>query len=339
MQPNNQNPSQQISEQQLIELFSRFYPKNFQGLRSSIHDDAAAFCMAGSYAFSIDAAVEGVHFFPEMPPYFIGYRSAVIALSDLVASGAQSFAALLSLKTPSKPYQWFESLSNGYAEALHEYDCPLVGGNVSAGELCLTTQVIGKCIGDYSSRSAAKPGDLVFVTGNIGMAYRALCKIQELRKNHQKVDWHSQELEAYLKPKIPYKFGCSLSLFVNAAIDVSDGLLDDALKLALSSGVKLELDTVTIQEEFGEANLQNLNKGDDYQLLFTTALENSKQVQSLAKNLGIKLMQIGRVRSEKPKGNGQHKSNALAGQASLDGLVDQAGKPLLSSLGGWSAKF
>ena len=330
------NPSLKISEHQLIELFSRFYPKNFQGLISPLHDDAAAFRMHGTYAFSIDAAVEGVHFFPEMPPYFIGYRSAVIALSDLVASGAQSFAALLALKSPSKSYQWFESLSDGYAEALHEYDCPLVGGNVSAGQLCLTTQVIGKCTKDYSSRAAAKLGDVVFVTGNIGGAYKALCTIQALRKHHpEQLDWHSEELQAYLKPKIPYKFGYSISPFVNAAIDVSDGLLDDALKLALSSGVELELDTHKIRHEFGEADLYDLNKGDDYQLLFTTAPEKTNQVETLAQNAGIKLTEIGRVKGEKH----QAKTEENSDNKPFNSLVDLSGKPLLSKLGGWSAEF
>lgn len=261
-------------------LRARFEPraKLRAALLVGIGDDAAVLAKPdGNLAVSVDAAVQGVHFRPEFGDWAcLGGRAFVAALSDLAAMGAQPKAAVMGLiVTLTFDDAAFAELIRGYAEAADEYVCPVIGGNLSRGtELSITTTVMGELEDSGLTRSGARPGHDIYVTGTLGAAALGLHLLESRTPERGRAF-----VERWRKPVARIAEGASLARIASAAIDVSDGALQDLGHICEASGVGAQLDAATIPMAPGFADLARglgrdplelaLTGGEDYELIYT----------------------------------------------------------------------
>jgi thiamine-monophosphate kinase len=143
-------------------------------------DDAAILEVAhgARLVASTDSSVEGVHFRREwLSLQEIGYRATVAALSDLAAMAADAVGLLIAATIPAGIAETIEQLADGIGQAARDSGCPIVGGDLTGGDrISLTMTVLGAA-NPPISRSGAKVGDRVWVTGRLGgpgAAVRAL---------------------------------------------------------------------------------------------------------------------------------------------------------------------
>lgn len=247
-----------------------------------IGDDAAVLAPSTrAQVWSIDAQVEGVHFRRDLLALEdIGYRAFAAAVSDLAAMAARPRAALLSLCLPrSLSDVDLFAIIDGVGQAQREYACVVSGGNLSAGsELSITTSVIGEALSSPLTRGGTRAGDALYVTGELGGAALGLQLLQS---------GHAQSapdcVERWRRPRARIAEGLQLVGVANAAIDVSDGLLQDLAHLAGAAGIgfELEAERLPLHPEL-VALAQSLKldpvalalcSGEEYELLFSTGPE------------------------------------------------------------------
>lgn len=274
-----------LTEADAVELFKQRFgmPAGDVG----IGDDAAVLGAGKApWVCSVDSSVEGVHFTHELASLEdVGFRSFQAALSDLAAMGAEPRAALSSLIVPrgfgrSK----LAALSLGQAEAARMGGCPIVGGNMARGrELSLTTTVLGHAERPLL-RSGARPGHELWLVGALGQAAAGLAL---LRGRMPRIDAPHElaALEkcvaAWRRPRALVAEGRVLGSTASAVIDVSDGLVADAGRVARASGVRIQIQHELLLRALGSAllNVSRLLRrsplrfalygGEDYALLAT----------------------------------------------------------------------
>jgi thiamine-monophosphate kinase len=242
-----------------------------------IGDDAAVLSPGtGNLAISVDAAVQGVHFRLDYADWStVGARAFSAALSDLAAMGAQPKAALMALIAPELKDEAFRLLIDGYAAASVRYRCPVIGGNLSRGsELSITTTVFGELHGAGVTRAGARVGDSIYVTGTLGDAALGLLLLDARRPELGRAF-----VERWQKPEARIAEGASLTGLASAAIDVSDGALQDLGHLCAASGVGAELRAAALPLSPNFAELARrlgrepvelaLTGGEDYELIYT----------------------------------------------------------------------
>ncbi len=248
-------------------------------LSLGIGDDAACLKWAGGeLVVSVDAQVEGSHFERQwLSLRDVGYRSLQAAVSDLAAMAAEPVAALAQLTLPRGfTRRQLASLAAGQARASEELACPVVGGNLSRGsELSVVTTVIGRARRPLS-RSGARPGDQLWLVGEVGLARAGLCLLS--RGLPVKGRAARLAVAAWRRPHAQVVASRALR-GARAAIDISDGLSGDASALAAQSGVRAVLSRVALQgalpvalsqlaPRLGESALSlALTGGEDYALL------------------------------------------------------------------------
>jgi len=203
---------------------------------------------------------EGVHFLRDQDPADIAWRLVATNISDLAAKGAEPVGVLLGYMFGPDDARFLEGLK----DALDHYGAPLLGGDTISGK---GGQVLGlTAIGrarhtPVPARSGARPGDGVWLTGPVGaamMAFEALAN-------------GTGDSSAYRRPRALLAEGIALAPHVSAMMDVSDGLLLDASRMARASGVTISIDSALVPIAAPESRRNEaLRWGDDYQLLFTT---------------------------------------------------------------------
>jgi len=291
-----------LGEFGLIERIARVARRQTRsrGVVIGMGDDAAVLrCRPGEdVVLTTDASVEDVHFrFRTESPRSIGRRALVANLSDLAAMGARPLAFTLALTAPGTlPVRTLDGLVAGLLQEAEAHRCPLVGGNVSASRATsLTLAVLGAVErGRALTRSGARSGDRICVTGRLGGAAVALARAEQGRGRIRHV------------PTPRLRAGRSLARMsaVTACIDVSDGLRADLQHILAPYGLGAELVPAAVPrpprfaascERLGidpEATL--LETGGDYELLFT--VRGAKpSAASLSRRLGVPVSEIGRV--------------------------------------------
>jgi len=214
---------------------------------------------------STDATVEDVHFRRGwLTAEEIGWRAAMAALSDLAAMGAAPLGLLLAVTVPEAWRPELGALAHGVGEAADRVGIPIVGGDVTTGDrLALTITVLGSAAQPVT-RGGARPGDLVYVTGQLGGPGAALAA------------WLRGEAPAashrarFARPEARLEAGRWLAAHgATAMIDLSDGLAGDAAHVAAASGVQVTLDAACVPrlEECDAAAA--LGSGEEYELLVT----------------------------------------------------------------------
>ncbi len=267
------------SEHERIRTLSNLFSQASTDVRVGIGDDCAVLTHTRrDEVWTVDVAVEGTHFHREwMTLDSIGYRAFMAAASDVAAMGARARAALSALTLPAAltDRELFE-LARGIATASELCACPVVGGNLSRStELTITTSVLGEAYGVPIRRNRAQPGDTLFVTGPLGasaLGLRLLAARDTSREARPFID-------AFLAPRARLDVAERLAHKATSAIDISDGLQQDAAHIAGASSVTLELSLAAIPTLRGFTELAArtgddphaliLAGGEDYEVLFS----------------------------------------------------------------------
>src|SRR6478609_6198171 len=224
-------------------------------------DDAAVLELgAETLVLTHDMLVEGVHFLPGQSRADVAWKLVASNLSDLAAKGAEPLGVLLGYMLD----EGGEDFLAGLGEVLEHYGVPLLGGDTVSGgpPQALGLTAIGRATHrPVPSRSGARPGDGLWLTGQLGAA---MLGFETLR------DGTGGDAQAYLRPMARLAEGAALAPLVTAMMDVSDGLLLDAWRLAEASQVSLAIDGAAVPIAAPEPRrFDALRWGDDYELLFT----------------------------------------------------------------------
>jgi thiamine-monophosphate kinase len=261
-------------------------------------DDVAG--LAG-LTITTDTIVESVHFLSDDSPEDIAWKLVAVNLSDLAAKGAVPQAVLLNY--PCGDDEWDRAFLKGFGEALTTYDCKLLGGDTVSLPVralrVLSLTAIGSDAGPVA-RSGAKAGDGLWATGTIGDAGAGL-------KIASGIEGPADLLAAYRRPTPLIAEGRTLAPLVHAMMDVSDGLLIDAQRMADASGLAVSIDIAEIplsdsyRTYVGDdrwARIEAATAGDDYQLLFAAPADFAPpvpvtRVGSFAEGSGLTLADNG----------------------------------------------
>ncbi len=263
----------------IVWLRARFAPPAAPAL--GIGDDAAVLVGAEALVATVDAAVEGVHFRRDLCSLEEASARAVeAAASDVAAMGGSlrgPGAGILLAWTlpPALDDDDFLALVAGASRAARRLGASVVGGNLSSGPvLGLTTTVLGRLHGPPLTRDGALPGDVLAVTGSPGLAGLGLRALLDGRGHDPTL---GPAVLAWRCPEARLEAGAALVGRAHAAIDLSDGLLQDAAHLALASGVCLTFDAERLGALPGLAGAAAalgghpvraaLTGGEDYELL------------------------------------------------------------------------
>jgi thiamine-monophosphate kinase len=268
-----------LSEFELIDRFFRDCGVRRADVRLGVGDDGAVLeCPPDrQLVAATDSLVENVHFPAGSPPASIGHRALAVNLSDLAAMGAEPAWALLALTLPRADEQWLREFSGGLCALAREHGVALVGGDTTSGPLSVTVQALGFIERSTAlARSGGKAGDALFVSGTPGDAAAGLA-LQQRRLNVGDASIAAELERRFLYPTPRVALGRQLRAYASACIDVSDGLLGDAGKLAAASGCgaalafgELPLSPALIEAVGAErARMLALTGGDDYELLFS----------------------------------------------------------------------
>lgn len=232
-------------------------------------DDAA---QLGRHVLTTDTLVEGIHFLPNDPPADIAWKLVAVNLSDLAAKGAAPDGVLLNY--PLGDDGWDTAFLAGLALALARFQCPIIGGDTVSlppgAPRVMTMTAVGTAGPAMPRRDGARIGDVLHTTGTIGDAGAGLAIARG-------ASGPAALLAAYRRPHPRLAEGRLLAPLVHAMMDISDGLLIDAERMAKASGVAVTIDlaTVPLSPDYrafaGDdraARLAAATAGDDYQLLF-----------------------------------------------------------------------
>jgi len=260
-----------------------------------IGDDCAL--IGQSLAVSSDMLIAGRHFHRDADPESIGHKALAVNLSDLAAMGAQARAFSLSIALDTQQDEaWLEAFSRGLFSLANSHACELIGGDTTAGPLCLSFTVIGEVPFELAlRRDAAQPGDQVWVSGELGGAAFALKYPGQCVQAEERLHWPEPRLE----------LGMALRGISACAMDLSDGLLGDIRHILERSrvGVVLFADQMPLHPALVSCSESErlslaLQGGDDYELLFSAASENRAAITSLAGGFGLLLRCIGEITAD-----------------------------------------
>jgi thiamine-monophosphate kinase len=267
-----------LDEFALIDRYFRDLGASRSDVQLGIGDDAALLeCAANrQLVAATDTVVDGVHFPPGSPAASVGHRSLAVNLSDMAAMGADPAWALLALTLPNSDERWLEEFSRGFATLARQFSVALVGGDTTRGPLCVTVQILGSVErGTALARSGGAAGDVLFVSGTPGDAAAGL-HLEQSRLQVEDPRTDRELRDRFLFPTPRVALGRRLRGYASACIDVSDGLLADAGKLARASrcGAVLDYDQLPLSDALvlavgsERASAHALTGGDDYELLF-----------------------------------------------------------------------
>ncbi len=248
---------------------------------------------------TVDAMVEGVHFLPGDPPNLIGRKLLRVNLSDLAAKGAVPLGYLMTVSAPrATPDAFFAGFAAGLAADQATFGITLLGGDTTTtpGPLSLSLTAIGHvATRTLVRRAGARPDDGIWVTGTIGDGALGL---QVARGSLADPTGHL--LDRYRLPQP--RLGIALAGIASAAMDVSDGLVQDLGHLCRAGGLAAEVEAarVPLSEAARQAGpdwlATCLTGGDDYELLLAVPPANMAALTKAAAAAGVAVTCIGRFR-------------------------------------------
>ena len=255
-----------------------------------IGDDAAVLDVpkGEKLIVSTDTSLEGVHFSREWLNHFeIGYRATAASLSDLAAMGARPLGLVIALTLPEADRHEARTIATGIREGASAVLCPIVGGDLSAGKvLSLTITALGSAARPLS-RADAKPGQRVYVTGQLGGPAAAVRAWQSGKEPSER----DRARFARPIPRLDAAIGLA-GRGATAAIDISDGLIADIGHLAAASKVCIEIDLARIPRLDGISELEAASSGEEYEIVVTAP---AIDVEEFTSEFGLALTEIGRV--------------------------------------------
>ncbi|MGE0595545.1 MAG: thiamine-phosphate kinase [Hyphomonadaceae bacterium] len=276
-------------------------------------DDVAVIESPGQIVVTADAIVAGVHFLAEDPLDTVAKKALRVNVSDLVAKGALPVGFVIALMWPQvRDAAGIAAFAQGLAEDLRFYDAALLGGDTTStpGPLSIAVTAFGIPHGARTpARADARAGDQVWVTGYIGDAFlglRSLTQTPDVIGADAGAAVHADAVRAaYRTPAPPHAFAPHVAAHARASMDVSDGLVADAAKMAAASKVGIRLDAEAIPLSAAghafcaaggaEALIALITAGDDYQALFTADPSARSAIMAAARETETNVALIGDV--------------------------------------------
>lgn len=290
-----------------------------------LRDDAALMDppAARQLVLTADAMVAGVHFLPDDPPDLVGRKLLRVNLSDLAAKGATPLHYLMTVSTPKDtPDAWFAGFAAGLAQDQATYGVTLLGGDTTStpGPISLSLTIIGHIApGAAVHRFGAQAGDEIWVTGTIGDGALGLAVARG-----KLTDPTGFLLDRYRLPRP--RVGLAIAGIATAAMDVSDGLVQDLGHICHASdlGAEIVADDVPLSDAARLAGPEWLETcltgGDDYELLLAVPPGRADALRTAAAQAGIPATRVGHFHSGSSQVMVRHAS----------------GEPLALTKGGWS---
>ncbi|PHP51783.1 thiamine-phosphate kinase [Actinomyces ruminis] len=258
-----------LGEEGLLAAIAPLLPQATRVLVPSGDDSAVVAAPDGRYCISTDVLVEGEHFRPDWSTgRDVGARAAAQNLADIAAMGARPTALVVSLVLPrATPVAWVQDLARGFADACVGTDAGVVGGDLSVGERVVVAVTVHGDLGGRQPvlRSGARPGDVVVHVGTLGRSAAGLALLQAGLDDRADV-WGeavdaaraglaSECLRIYRAPAPPLAAGPALAdAGAGAMLDVSDGLLRDADRIARASGIVVDIADPDDDPDTGQAH-------------------------------------------------------------------------------------
>ena len=266
-----------------------------------VGDDCARLQVRAGHELAVttDMLIEGRHFLPGAGPRALGHKALAVSLSDLAACGATPRWFTLAVALPLADEHWLKSFSEGLFALADRHGVELVGGDTTRGPLAIDITALGEVpAGQALSRAGARPGDDLWVSGELGGAALGLA--------HPEIRAAAKRLH---EPEPRVALGKRLRGLAHAAIDVSDGLAGDLGHILERSAVGAVVRYQDIPKDASLVNLKNeelekqcvLSGGDDYELLFTAEQGVREKIESLGGELKLRLSRIGCIEKEEKK--------------------------------------
>ena len=285
-------------------LIARYFTRPSPQADLGVGDDAALFQVKNGMQLvvSSDMLVAGTHFLADCAPYFIGWKSLAVNVSDMAAMGAQAKWATLAIALPSIDSAWLAEFSRGFFACANAYHIDLIGGDTTRGPLNISVTIMGEVpIGKALLRSGAKVNDDIWVSGQLGSAALGLAHLQG------KLVLTGNTLETCIKalqnPTPQAALGIALRPIATSCVDISDGLLADLghILQASNCGASICLEQIAVID-YLKQHLDNtlfqqaiLAGGDDYELCFTAPKSQRASIDELSKQLKVSLSVIGEI--------------------------------------------
>lgn len=249
-------------------------------------------------AVTSDTLVSGRHFAPDADPESLGHKALAVNLSDLAAMGARPAWASLCLTLPAADRDWLAAFMRGFAALAGRFDVSLVGGDTTRGPLAISLTLHGLLAPDQAlRRDAARPGDVLYVTGTLGDAGLAL-RLRQAGRPVPRV--LAQRLD---RPEPRVEIGRRLAGYARCAIDISDGLAADLGHVCARSGAGAVLEAARLPLSppvrahvagRGDWGLP-LSAGDDYELLFSVPPERQAAFERDSADWEVAVSRIGHI--------------------------------------------
>ncbi|ASJ01280.1 thiamine-phosphate kinase [Thermococcus gorgonarius] len=269
-----------MRESEIIDLFLKHLRK--QG-DLPLGDDAGAIRLGDEWLVATNDMLVRKTDVPDiMTPEQVGFKAVTMNVSDVAAMGAMPIGFLFSLGVPPDVGRdYLEGVARGIGKALEFYYTPVLSADTNEADDLIIDGIALGVTGRLLTRSGARPGELVCVTGDLGRALAGYLVWKNKLDISKKV--RKALYEKFLEPKAKVSEGIKLSEIANSAIDVSDGLARELNLLARRSGVRIELssESLPIREEvFEVAELLGkdpvelaLSSGEEFELVFTVEPE------------------------------------------------------------------
>ena len=283
-----------MNEFQLIE---RFFCRPATDTILGVGDDAAIVRPSPGcdLHLSADMLVAGRHFLADTDPRALGHKALAVNLSDMAAMGARPRWVLLSLALPTNDETWLAQFAEGFFALAAAHDVSLIGGDTTSGPLTLSVTILGETLsGQALRRDAARPGDDIWLSGEVGMAALALKHAPTLPDDvaavcRQRLDWPT--------PRVA--LGRALLPLARACLDVSDGVCGDLTHILDRSQVGATLWFASLPTHPWLAAQRDAHQdcllagGDDYELLFTADAAQRSAIEQAARQCGVAVTRIG----------------------------------------------
>lgn len=298
----------------LISRYFEYKQSQRDDVIQSVGDDCAIVQVPAGYqvAISTDTSVAGTHFLEDADPKLVAYKALASNLSDLAAMGAKPAWVSLALTLPKRPLEeqevWLDGFCQGLFQLADAHQLQLIGGDTTQGPLSISFTIQGLLPnGQGLFRHDAKPGDNIYVSGDLGRSGAGLSIILGKLKTH-----HLPETDFLVKshflstPRV--LLGQGLLDKASAAIDISDGLISDLGHILKRSKLcaKIDVDALPIADEVKafmptqvDAQKLALTSGEEYELCFTAPSHKHDDIMQLSHQLDCPIQCIGQCFSPK----------------------------------------
>jgi thiamine-monophosphate kinase len=295
-----------LNEFELIRDYFASQPVTRPDVVLGIGDDAALVTVPPEQELVVatDMLVAGVHFPESTDPRSIGHKALAVNLSDLAAMGATPAWFTLNLSLPQADPQWLREFCAGLYGLAGRFSVALIGGDTARGPLTVGIQILGLVPRWRAlTRSGAKPGDRVYVTGYLGEAALGLRLFQGRLGLPE--EYQGPVVERLNRPVPRVAAGLQLRGIASACIDISDGLVADLghILAASNAGARIRLDYLPLSPAYDCVHAQvgwepALAGGDDYELCFTVPPAREPLLYKVAMKLGVPFREIGVIEIE-----------------------------------------